>query len=247
MKKPVKIIIAIVVVLFVLSCFKNFLIQTAIGGGVSSAIHLPVSIGSTNASFISSSIKIKNFKLKNPGGFKDRVMVDAPLLFIDFDPSSIGKPKLRFEDVQLNLKEITIVKNAKGEVNVNALKPKQKEGEKSKPVAKKPAPKFHIDRLTLTIGKVTYKDYSRGDKPQIEVFDANIHDRVFTNMEDPKAIVSVIMLEALARTSIGALANLDTSFLTDNAEDILNKGLGFAKDGAGTLEESAKGILSIFK
>lgn len=245
MKKPIKIAIAVVVVLFALNIAKNGLVQFAMGSGISAATHVPVSIGGTNLSLFAGSIKVTNFKLKNPWGYKDKVMVDVPLIFIDFDMSSIGKPKLRFEDVQVHLKEVTIVKNAKGEVNVNALKPKK--DDQGKPAPKKAAPKFHIDKLTLSIDKVVYKDYTGGGKPNVQTFDVNIKNRTFTHMEDPTAIVSVIMLEALTRTSIAKIADLDTSFLTDNAKGILNEGLGLVKDGAGTLETQAKNVLSIFQ
>ena len=244
MKKPVKIILIIVAVLFVLNILKNGIIQFALGSGISAGAHVSASIGSTNAHLLGGNIRLKNFRLKNPWGFSGPAMVDAPLIFIDFDLGSIGKQKLHFREIEVHLKQVTIIKNAKGEVNVNALKSKEAKAGKSESSKKAKAPKMHIDRMTLSVDRVVYQDYSGGGKPAIQVFDVNIQKRVFTNIEDPTAMVSVIMLESLANTTISRLANLDLGFLTDNAEGIFNDVLG---GGVDTLEKNAKNLFGMFK
>ena len=148
--------------------------------------------------------------------------------------------------MKLNLRELVVVKNAKGELNIDALKPKHsRESEPKKPQGQ--APKLKIDRLSLTIGRVVYKDYSLGEQPSIQVFDIDIQDRQYTHIEDVQAVVSLIMFEALTRTSLSRLAGFDIDIFRDEAGSLLTSGLGIVKDQADNLSDTAKGLLSLFK
>ena len=247
MKKVVKILIGIVVILAGLSVIKNGFTQMVLGGALSRAAHVPVHIGSTHAQLASTTIDLKNIKIYNPRSFPERLMLDAPEIYISFDLPSLFRGLAHFKEVRLNLKEIVVVKNAKGELNINALKPAKQEKRPELAKAKGEAPKLKIDKLSLTIGKVIYKDYSQGGTAQTQVFDINIQDRQYTNIDNVPAVVSLVMFEALTRTSLSRITNLDLDVFKGGAGGVLNNGLGLAQGGAGKIEETAKGLLNLFK
>lgn len=249
--KLVRIAAVAVTVFFILAVSKNLLIQSALAGAISRAVHVPVSIGGTNASFLKSSIRLKNIRVKNPQGFKESLMLDAPLIAIRFDAPAFFKGTAHFQEIRLDLKEVVVVKNKDGRLNVDAAKPKAEDKEKQKKAkqdkAKGKAPKLMIDKLYLTIGHVVYKDYSSGGaQPAVQEFNINIKDRVYTNIDNPSAIISLIMVEALTRTTISRLAGLDVSVFKDGALGAISGGLGVVGDGTDSLESAAKGIASLF-
>ena len=158
MKQIAKILILIVVVFVVLSAVKNTIAQTLISGAISNAAHVPVQIGSTNVRLLSASIDIKKLRVYNPSGFSDKLMMDMPQIFIDFDPSALFKGQAHFKEVKLDLKEMTVVRNKDGKMNVDSVKPtsqeKQQSRQEAKPSGGQKAPKLMIDKLSISIGQV---------------------------------------------------------------------------------------------
>jgi uncharacterized protein involved in outer membrane biogenesis len=251
-----KLLGVILVALIALSVLKNVLIQAAITGSISRAAHVPVQISSTDFSLMKSSIRIKGLRVMNPSGYPDKLMIDAPLVLIDMDPRALFHGQAHFEEVRIDLREVQVVKNKDGKVNVEAAKPTEKEKEKQKQSQQAAAqpkttgakgPKLKIDKLVLSIGKVTYKDYSGGGpKPAVQDFEINIKDRVYTNIDNPSAIVSLVMFEALTRTTLSRLAGLDLGVFKDGALGAISGGLGLVSDGAEGFEQKAKSLLKLF-
>ena len=215
-------------------------------GGISKAAHVPVHIGSTHVGLLSSSINLKNIRVYNPKGFPERRMLDAPQLFIHFDLPAFFKSKVHFKQVRINLKELIVIKNRDGRLNVDALKPTELERNKKEKAKPGKAPEFQIDELHLTIGRVVYKDYSAGSPPQVQTFEIGIQDRVFTNINDPTAVVSLVMFEAMTRTTLSRLLNLDLGVFKDGASGVLSKSLGMVGDGTDSIQDTAKNILKLF-
>ncbi len=245
--KFVRTAVLAVVIVVGLSVAKNGLTQAILTSAVSKAAHVPVRIGGVNLSFLSASIRIKNLQLSNPAGFPERLMVDVPQIFIDFDPGALFKGRAHFEEVKLDLKELIVIKNKEGKTNVESVKPSKQEKRESDQKAKSAgggkATKLHIDKLSLSIGRVVYRDYSLGGKPTEEIFDVNIKDREFRDIEDPAQVVSLVMFEALTKTSLSRLANLDIDSFKEGGIQALSKGLGVVSDGTDAASDVASQLL----
>ena len=89
MNKLMRVVVILVVVFFGLTFLKNGIFGSVLSGALSKAAHVPVSIGSTDVRFISSAIPLKNLKIHNPRSFPDKILLDAPLVAIDFDPPAL--------------------------------------------------------------------------------------------------------------------------------------------------------------
>ena len=210
MKRLAIILVGALVVLLVLSFAKDLIVKASVEKGTELVTGLKLSIGSFRVGLINTLVDIKNLRLFNPAGFKDRTMIDMPEIYVDYDLGAILGGKIHLTKVRLNCREFVVVKNEKGELNLNSLKvvQAQKEGKKPAEKAVGKAPQIQVDSLELKIGKVTYKDYSKGPTPSVREFNINI-DEKYSNITDPYAVVSLIVVKSMMNTSIPSLTNFN--------------------------------------
>ncbi|MCK9614094.1 MAG: AsmA family protein [Candidatus Omnitrophica bacterium] len=237
MKKLVKILIIAVVIIFVLSLAKDIIIKISVEKGVEFVTGLKLNIGSFNVGILRPITAIKNLRLFNPAGFPDKTMIDMPEIYVRYDLPAIIGGKIHLPEVRLVLREFVVVKNSKGELNLNALKSAQaqKKGKTPEQKTTGKAPKIKIDKLALSIGKVIYKDYSKGGTPDVKEFNINLNE-VYTNVDNPYTLANLIVVKALIGTPIAALANFDLKGLQGSVGDAMagaQKTASTAADKAG--------------
>ena len=73
------------------------------------------------------------------------------------------------------------------------------------------------------MGRVLYKDYSRGTPPRVTEFNLNLHER-YEHIDDPKKLVSLIVSRALMSTAISNIMGLDLEFSGDTIRDVEHLG-----------------------
>jgi hypothetical protein len=154
---------------------RNILGKIAIEQGAQQAAGLSIDIGALDLGLERNQLGIKDFRLNNPEGFPDEPMFVAPELFVDYNLNEILKKNIHLNEVRLDLERLAIVKNKDGQLNVNAIKPPQKEDSSEKPSDEAPTDKekmaIKIDKVTVKIGRVVFKDYTKGDDPQPDVYE----------------------------------------------------------------------------
>ena len=221
MKKLLVIIIGVLAVLIVLSFLKDVIVKTSVEKGVGLVTGLRLNIRSMNVSILRTLVGIKNLRLFNPEGFKDEIMLDMPEIYVDYNLPEIIKGKIHLEEMRLDLREFVVVKNEEGKLNLDSLKVVQAQKEGKKPAEKEAKmPEIQIDSFELKIGKVVYKDYSRGGAPSVKEFSLNL-DEKYENITDPYALVSLIVVKSLMNTTIARLANFDLRGLQGTISDTL--------------------------
>jgi len=264
MKKLITAIVCVLAVLLILLPAKNFIVKTAVSGVVKTLTGLTLEIASLDVGIFKTAIDIKGLKLHNPAGFKDKLMLDMPQIYVNCDLGAFFRNKVHLRDIKINLAEFVVVKNAKGELNLNSLRVVQDKKQTKKAESKKKEtkmPDLKIDLLDFKIGKVIYKDYSNGAEPSIQEFNVNINER-YENISDPYVFISLIIVKALMNTSIASLANFDLGPLENTAGDTLSKaqkiagdtvaksaaaGKKIEKEFEGKVGEATKGIGNFFK
>jgi outer membrane lipoprotein SlyB len=217
MKKILIVLGIIVVVLVVAALAKNSIIASAVSSGVHAATGLTLKIGSINVGVLRPIVHIKNLRLENPAGFADRTMADLPEIYVNYDLPSIMSGANHLREARLDLKEFVVIKNQKGELNLDSLQVVREQKQRSAPA---PAPKIKIDTLDLKIGKAVYKDYSGGGAPKVMEFPVNLDQR-FTNVESYDDIVKLIIVKALMNTTIGQLTNFALGGLEGSISGVL--------------------------
>ncbi|GAX61333.1 RTX toxins and related Ca2+-binding proteins [Candidatus Scalindua japonica] len=216
MRKVIMIPFIIFAIIIGLFFGKNMIIKTSVTTGVKAMTGLKMNIRSMDVGVFKSLIGINGLQLHNPQGFEDKLMMDLPEIYVDYNLGDFMKGKTHLEETRLHLKEFTVVKNEAGVLNLNALKvvktaegeteEKAEKGNDKKQKAK--MPDIQIDLLGLKIDKVTYKDYSKGTSPKVKEFNVKI-DEQFENITDPQSFVRLIIISALKNTSIANLTNFD--------------------------------------
>jgi len=235
MKIGIKILIAIVAVVVVLAFAKDVVIKMAVEKGVEVVTGLKLNIGMLNVGVLKPIVNIRNLLLLNPPDFPDRNMIDMPEIYVDYDLPAIMGGKIHLPELRLNLKEFTVVKNARGKLNLDSLTSVQQQ--KSGKAAAGKAPEIQIDSLKLTIGRVIYKDYSKGGAPDIKTFDINLSES-YTNVTNPYSLASLIVVKALMNTTIPSLANFDIKGL----QGTIGNTLANAQKMAATATAQAKAV-----
>lgn len=248
MKKIVTLLLVVVVAALGLTLAKNGIAQGAVQGVFRHVTGLDLKIASLNLGLLSGKIDARGIRLHNPSGFTDPVMVDMPVLLVDLEPSSLLKGGVHLEEVELDLREILVVKNRDGKLNIDSLKPAgSKKATADKPAKKTEAPQSRIDQLRLKIGKVVYKDYSKGGNPSVQEFPLNLNES-YSNINNVNALLPLIITKALYSTTLGKLLNFDMSGLVSQLDlsgaNLESLGLGKFKDVAGAATKQAQEALS---
>jgi len=224
MKKLLAVIVGVAAIVFTLSFFKDMLVKTAVEKGVKVVTGLRLKIGGFNLGIINTLVGIEDLKLYNPAGFQEPVMLDMPEIYVDYNLPSFFQGNIHLEEMRIDMKEFMVVRNKSGALNLDSLKVVQahkegkKPGEKTKTEAK--MPKIQIDNLQLKIGKVVYKDYSKGGSPSVREFNVNLNEK-YKDITDPYSLVSLIVVKALMNTSIANLTNFDLRGLQNTVSDTL--------------------------
>ncbi len=249
MKRKIIIIPAIVfAVLIVLFFGKNMIIKTSVSTGVKAMTGLKLSIRSMNVGVFKSLLGINELQLHNPSGFEDDLMMDLPEIYVDYNLGAFMGGKVHLEEVRLNLREFLVVKNADGQLNLDSLRVVKEDGEEEveKDDGKKEKsemPDLQIDLLEMKIGKVIYKDYTKGTPPKEKVFNVNIDER-YENITDPQSFVRLIILKALKNTTIASLTNFDLGKLQSGISGTVKKTAEIAQEATGKAIEAGKNIVN---
>lgn len=239
MKKYLTIAIIAVAIFFALVFIKDIIIKVSIEKGVELVTGLKLNIGGLGVGVLKPVVSIKNLKLLNPPDFPDRTMIDMPEIYVNYDLGAIIGGKIHLPEVRLSLKEFVVVKNSKGELNLNALRTVQAEKEGKSPSEKTPgkAPDIKIDVLKLSIGKVIYKDYSKGGAPDVKEFNINLNES-YTNVDNPYTLASLIVVKAMMNTSIASLTNFDLQGLQGTVGNTLASAQKMASTAAAKAQEA---------
>ena len=115
------------------------------------------------------------------------------------------------------------------------------------------AAEIQIDSLKLRIGKVIYKDYSKGGVPDVKEFDLNLNES-YSNINNPYAVVSLIVVKALMNTTIAGVTGFDLKGLSGtisgplgSAQELVGGAMDKATQAVGTAQESVKTVTETTK
>lgn len=193
--------IVVLIVLFLLSAFRDLLIKSAIEATSPNIVGAKIEMGSFSLGVFTHKIHIKDFRLYNPPGFPDHVFLVMPELTLDVDIAELIKGRMHFPLVVFNMDKMIIFKNKEGKLNVDSLKIVQEQmaANKGKPMK---LPVFKIDTLELNIGKVILEDYTHAPPVRVEAYDVNIKDQKIRNINGIPKLVTCVIVDALKPTAI---------------------------------------------
>lgn len=227
MKKVGVILIILICLIISASVAKDVIIKNSVKGIASIATGLSLDIGELKTGIAKTYISINDLVILNPPHFNDRVMLDIPEIYIDYDLPSLLKKRIHLYNMRINLKELTVIKDKDGKTNLDYLKGLRQEGGDKEQKGRSKKGSFLIDDLNLKMGKVIYKDYSAGEEPIVSEYKVNIDSR-YKNVRDAKEIIRIIIVKAVLNTAIGNLTDFRRfrdigSDTIESGKDILEK------------------------
>ena len=158
-------------------------------------------------------IDIRELKIYNPESFSDRLLLDMPRLLVRYVPSEIFKGNLVFKEIRIDVEEFQLVKQRDGSTNIGQLKGVGESGKKTR------VPALSIALLRLRINKLVYKDYTVSP-PLVKTFHIGIN-KEFYNINDSTKLVRLIVGEALLKTNIRNLADVNIGILESTVKTVL--------------------------
>ena len=219
-----KILIGIVILFIVVIMAKDQIIKSVVMSQGSKILGAQIHLDSLGLRVFSQSIRIKGLKVYNPPGFPNEVMVDIPEISVSADIFSFLKGKFHLPLIIVNLKEMVLIRDKDGKLNVDSLNVVQKkEATKEAKPEKSESTKqlaMQIDQATLNLGRVVVKDYSKGGgQPVIQAYDIGVHNKTFKNITSAEQFVTLVLVQAMGPTALrnaaiyGAASVLGVAFL----------------------------------
>jgi hypothetical protein len=212
-------IISLIIVVFVsaLAVTKDQIIKNIVAYGASKVIGARVDIGGFSMGIFKQSVQIRDLKVFNPEGFPSDILLDMPMIRADYDLKAILRKELHIRFLEINLKELNIVRDEKGILNVDSLKIARDKEKKAEQLP------MRIDTLNLTVGKVYYRDFSQAGGKLPAAFDVGITGKTYKNITSARQLIVLILTESMKQTTIKNAAIYGVSSLL---------GIGFLPAGA---------------
>lgn len=238
-----KLFMLLVVAVVVLVLARNVVIKAAAEAAVPAVTGMPLSIGKFDLDILNTSVDIQGLALKNPAGFHDTTLVEIPRILIAYERGAIFSGKMHFKALEFDMKQFTVVKNEKGELNLDRLKalqgtqkPSAQTPSTGSKAPAKPIP-IQIDLMHLKIGKVVYVDYSSG-QPTTKEFRINL-DQTYENITDLYSVARLIVLKAMMSSGMSNLVNFDVAGLEGTLTGAFGSSAEMAAKGLDTLKSVA--------
>jgi uncharacterized protein involved in outer membrane biogenesis len=223
MKALIKfIVILLLIIMALLVIGKNLVAKTVVVKSVKAMTGLQMDIKDMDVGIAKTLIGIKEMTVYNSPGFSDRVMVDMPEIYIDYELGSFLKGKAHLEKMRIHLNKLNVIRNKDKTLNLDTLNivKDSKQTEQSREPEKKA--EIRIDTLELKIGTVIYKDYSFDSKPRTIGYNVNINE-TFRNVTDLDQVGKIILTRALMKTDIANLANFALGSLKADISETLQQ------------------------
>ena len=197
--------LVIIVVLFGVSLVRDLIIKSVITVVATQVTGAKVEIQGFSLGVFKQSVKITGFKMYNPSGFSEGILLDLPKAEVQADLFSLLRGKLHLKLLDVELKEVGLEKNKQGKLNVDSLKVAQQEPKdaKDKKAGKEMA--IQIDEMHLFMGRVVSKDYTVGPEPAIQVYDINLK-KTYKDIKSVQKLVALILSEPLKQAGIKGAA-----------------------------------------
>lgn len=201
----------IVIFIFTIIYFlKDQIIKTIVSTAATKVVGAPVKIDEFAFSILDQNISIKGLKVKNPQGYPDEVFLDVPEISVEYNISDLLRKKLYFPLIVFNLKELIVIKDKDGKLNVDSLKVAQQQEkgdtEKEDPNKSSEAMPLKIDVLKLNVDKVVFKDFTVDNPPLTEVYNTGVKNKTYKNIKSAKQLAVLILTSSMRNTTIKGAA-----------------------------------------
>jgi len=177
------ILIGFAVVFFLPSAFVNLMAKR-----LSQATNLPVNIRHLDVRLSRPEFLILDLKFLNPKGFPPAELASIGEVKVQYIPPPLVLGQLDVKKIEINFKELRLIRNEAGDINLPIRLPVQAVGDT-------------IDELILNLNSVTYTDLSEKQAVQ-KTFQLGLERAVYRNVKGVAGILEIVSWEVLKRAGI---------------------------------------------
>jgi hypothetical protein len=140
--------------------FKDAIIRVFAERRIKQRTGLEVHIGEISLGLRSSSLLIRNFRIYNSKEFGGTVFLHVPEIYMAMDPEKTATGLLRFKELRFNLSELNVVRNRKGELNIESIeRAVAADSNENEAAAARLRYKFGgIDKMVLSLRTIRFTD-----------------------------------------------------------------------------------------
>jgi len=209
-KKWIKWLVSLGLLVFILNYSFETYTRIALEKLISSIVGLRARINEFDIGVANSDIEIEDLFVFNPKSFKERRLIDIPRIYLDFDFPALFKKQFNFKKLELDIKEFTVVRLAKGDTNLHHVK-RIREGILN-PLKIETIVEighdFNFEVVELKIGTVVFVDYYKRKKEKRKEFRLNLHLRL-KNVDSIESLHRIILFETIVKTGLNKILNLN--------------------------------------
>lgn len=238
MKNIFKFLAVILMILIAVVLLRDYIAFSFLSNYLQHRTGLQCKVDSFHIGLDSAYVEIKNLIVLNPNKYPEPLMAYVPYVYIEYDPLLLFEKKARLELIQLDLKQFNVVKLSPQEVNIRLLKFSKA---KERPADYKRW-QFFARELELKIDEVNMLDYSQGQQPEEKKFMVNINEQ-FSNVDNFKGLLKIIMIKALAKTTISDMVNLNLPALKQDVQGALNSSVSLLGKAFNKVKDATKNVV----
>src|SRR3989338_5296351 len=149
----------LILVIIVSVIFPNISIKYFLTGLMRVSLGTRVYIEDIRVDIMNTQFKVSGLEIWNPRGFPDGILTRIPKIFVDVDIARLLDGRLYFDTVEIDCRDIRVIRNEDGKINWMELKIfTQGAGSRGDARQKPGGTKFYIENLVLSLGYATYTD-----------------------------------------------------------------------------------------
>ncbi len=190
------VLLVLLTLLLALAFFKDSILRGLAERTIRQQTGFGAAIGQLHFNWRAAQLTIKDLRLTNPPVFGGGTLLDVPEIYLALDAAQAKEGQLHFNEVRLNVAALHLVRNRQGQLNVQLpvkKSPSTNVPVRNDPSVPQPKPKAPgsyqfagIDKLVLTVGKLTYTDLAHPENSSELDFD--IQGEEVTGLETPADI-----------------------------------------------------------
>jgi hypothetical protein len=222
---PLILLVAVVAAYFARNVIGHRAVETA----AQQITGFPLEVDDLNVSPFANIVDVHGITLRNPADFEEPICADVERVYLNYDlPSMFGGAHHVYE-MRLEIKEVVIATDKKGETNVARLKGIMMSGADS-------PTKFRVDTLRVKVDRVTHVSYL-GDGITRSPHDVKLNV-TYKHITDSTQINKLVLLTVLSKVKLPDIG-IPADDLARGVGSVTNatgkviKGAGDVLEGAG--------------
>ena len=230
------VIIVIVLALMLVAIGRNSIMKWAVRTVAKNFMGIELEMDSARLGVLNTDIILSNVVVMSPKSFEDKQMMKASSIYVNYELMPLIFKKVHLTDLKLDISEIVVIKDPEGKMNTDVVKKIAKRGVIQEGGNGKPGGppteqdemknvQLEIDRVTISLGKVIFKDYSSGGRPQVSMVQLGISRAQFRDVSWDDVLDAMRFLGSISNSSPKELFKGLGSILgsRDVIEELLNK------------------------